>query len=76
MVKLKILFGELTANTATDWFVDRITIKNNKTNVAYNFPCYRWVQNEMVIFEGTGKIDQILVSPSLRIQPPFNVPGR
>jgi len=39
----------------SDWFVERVTIKDTGKNVTYDFPCCRWVQTEVTIFEGKGK---------------------
>lgn len=52
MVKLKVFIGDLIG--ISDWFVDKVTVKAGSTT--YTFPCYRWVQTEVVVFEGTGKI--------------------
>lgn len=41
----------------SDWFVNRVTIKDKTKNVTYDFPCNRWVQDEVLIFEGTGDDD-------------------
>lgn len=39
----------------SDWFVDRVTIKPLiRRGTVYDFPCNRWVQSEITIFEGTG----------------------
>ena len=39
----------------SDWFVDRVTIKPLiSRGTVYDFPCNRWVQSEITIFEGTG----------------------
>ena len=40
----------------SDWFVNRVTIKDKTKNATYDFPCNRWVQSEATIFEGKGKI--------------------
>lgn len=42
----------------SDWFVNRVKIKKVGTgsDITYDFPCNRWVQNESVtLFEGKGK---------------------
>ena len=48
----------------SDWFVNQVTITKtpNNHNVAYNFPCYRWVATELVVFEGKGSYFQIFLS--------------
>lgn len=53
MVVLKSDGGRLYS----DWFVNRVTIKDKTKNVTYDFPCNRWVQDEVLIFEGTGDDD-------------------
>ena len=40
----------------SDWFVNRVTIKDKAKNHTYDFPCNRWVQDETIAFEGKGKI--------------------
>ena len=40
----------------SDWFVNRVMIKDKTKNVTYDFPCNRWVQSEATIFEGKGKL--------------------
>lgn len=40
----------------SDWFVNRVTIKDEAKNVTYDFPCNRWVQSEATFFEGKGKM--------------------
>ena len=42
----------------SDWFVNRVKIQKVGTgsDITYDFPCNRWVQNESVtLFEGKGK---------------------
>ena len=42
----------------SDWFVNRVKIEKAGTgsDITYDFPCNRWVQNESVtLFEGKGK---------------------
>lgn len=43
----------------SDWFVDRVTIKVKGDDAIYDFPCNRWVQSEIIIFEGTGNVVNI-----------------
>lgn len=39
----------------SDWFVDRVRIQPLiGRGTVYDFPCSRWVQSEITIFEGTG----------------------
>ncbi|XP_078365380.1 allene oxide synthase-lipoxygenase protein-like isoform X2 [Oculina patagonica] len=40
----------------SDWFVNRVTIKDKTKNATFDFPCNRWVQNESIIFEGKAKL--------------------
>ncbi|CAH3165667.1 unnamed protein product [Porites evermanni] len=40
----------------SDWFVDRVTIKVKGDDTIYDFPCNRWVQSEIIVFEGTAKL--------------------
>ena len=42
----------------SDWFVNRVTIKkvvHDAVQRIYNFPCFRWVSSEAVVFEGKGR---------------------
>ena len=41
----------------SDWFVDRVTIKVKGDDTIYDFPCNCWVQNEIIVFEGTGNVE-------------------
>ena len=55
LVKLKIcLAAILQKDSFLDWFVDRVTVKEKSANVTYTFPCYSWIQDETIIFEGSG----------------------
>lgn len=54
LIKLKIL----PRGVWFDWFVDRVTVKNISTDITYIFPCYSWIQDETLIFEGRGNISQ------------------
>ena len=55
LVKLEIsLCDFLEKKTLLDWYVDRITVKDKSTNVTYTFPCYSWIEDEIIIFEGSG----------------------
>ena len=56
MVTLKSDGGGLYS----DWFVNRVTIKDKAKNTTYDFPCNRWVQSESLVFEGAGKIDRLV----------------
>ena len=38
-----------------DWFVNRISVISAKNSESYEFPCNRWVQNELKVFQGKGK---------------------
>lgn len=40
----------------SDWFVNRVRIKDEAKNVTYDFPCNRWVQSEATFFEGKAKL--------------------
>lgn len=40
----------------SDWFVNRVMIKDKTKNATYDFPSNRWVQSEATIFEGKGKM--------------------
>ena len=44
----------------SDWFVNRVKIKCKAQYATYDFPCNQWVQDEVVIFEGTGKRQKLL----------------
>ena len=35
-----------------DWFVARVHITTENPSRVYQFPCYRWVQTELTLFEG------------------------
>ena len=38
-----------------DWLINQITIRKATGQQKYLFPCHRWVQSELVIFEGKGE---------------------
>ena len=40
----------------SDWFVNKVVIQkfSNIPGGVYNFPCFRWVSSELVLFEGKG----------------------
>ena len=38
-----------------DWFVNKISVISSKHEDPFEFPCYRWVLSELVVFEGRGK---------------------
>lgn len=46
----------------SDWFVNRVMIKDKTKNITYDFPCNRWVQDVATVFEGTGKIESTILS--------------
>ena len=37
-----------------DWFVAKITVTSLKQEKAFEFPCYRWLVSDMVVFQETG----------------------
>ena len=37
-----------------DWFVNKVYVTKTESSEVYEFPCYRWVQSELVVFEGKG----------------------
>jgi len=39
----------------SDWFVNKITITSSKQDETFHFPCYRWIVDDMVVFQGKGK---------------------
>ena len=39
----------------SDWFVNRVMIKDKTKNANYDFPCNRWVQSQAIVFEGKGE---------------------
>ena len=40
--------------TTSDWFVNKIVVASSTQEKAFQFPCYRWVVSDMVIFQGKG----------------------
>ena len=71
MVKLKIDLCAILTDELLDWFVDRVTVKDKSTKVTYTFPCYSWIQEEIIIFEGSGNtykldMEQYRVKNNLR----------
>ena len=38
-----------------DWYCNKVTVIDSKTGEIYNFPCYRWVNEQAVLFRGEGK---------------------
>ena len=50
----------------SDWYVAKIVIEKDTGDKKYIFPCYRWVIDQLVVYEGKGivctKYIQILVS--------------
>ena len=39
----------------SDWFVNKITVTSSKQDETFHFPCYRWIVDDMVVFQGKGK---------------------
>jgi len=37
-----------------DWFVNKITVASSKHEKPFEFPCYRWVVSDMIVYQGTG----------------------
>ena len=37
-----------------DWFVNRISVISSSQQNPFEFPCYRWVLSDLVVFEGKG----------------------
>lgn len=35
-----------------DWFVDRIVVTSSTQEKAFLFPCYRWIETDLVIYQG------------------------
>jgi len=55
MIKLENDQGGLF-HRSSDWFVDKVVISCTSDNqVMYEFPCYGWVKQEAVFFEGKGR---------------------
>jgi len=55
MIKLENNQGGLF-HRSSDWFVDKVVISCSSNNQAmYEFPCYGWVKQEAVFFEGKGR---------------------
>ena len=42
-----------------DWFVNRISVISSSQEDPFEFPCYRWVLSDLVVFEGKGKATKI-----------------
>ena len=42
-----------------DWFVNRISVISSSQEDPFEFPCYRWVLSDLVVFEGKGKVTSI-----------------
>lgn len=38
----------------SDWLVNKITVTSSKQEETFEFPCYRWVVDDMVVFQGKG----------------------
>ena len=48
---------------SSDWFVDRVVIQKLVSNTpggVYNFPCFRWVSSELMVFVGKGMLHYFL----------------
>ena len=43
-----------------DWFLERIVVKSSTQARTFLFPCYRWIESNMVVFQGKG-ISVVLV---------------
>lgn len=55
MIKLENNQGGLF-HRSSDWFVDKVVISCSSSNQAmYEFPCYGWVKQEALFFEGKGR---------------------
>ena len=37
-----------------DWLVNKISVLSSSQEDPFEFPCYRWVLSDLVIFEGKG----------------------
>ena len=37
-----------------DWFVNKIAVISSSQDEPFEFPCYRWVLSDLVVFEGRG----------------------
>lgn len=50
-----------------DWFVNKISIISSKQvqDDPFEFPCYRWVMSDLVVFEGKGTIALIWLAKLL-----------
>ena len=48
-----------------DWFVNRISVISSSQQNPFEFPCYRWVLSDLVVFEGKG--NKTLLLPLLLI---------
>jgi hypothetical protein len=42
----------------SDWYIAKVIVEKELKggNEKYEFPCYRWVVHQLVVFEGKGKI--------------------
>ena len=43
-----------------DWFVNRISVISSSQQNPFEFPCYRWVLSDLVVFEGKGNKTLVL----------------
>ena len=41
-----------------DWFVNKIAVISSTQDEPFEFPCYRWVLSDLVVFEGRGNLKQ------------------
>ena len=39
-----------------DWFVDKILVTSSTQEKAFLFPCYRWIQSDMIVCQGKGTL--------------------
>ncbi|CAB4035480.1 allene oxide synthase-lipoxygenase -like, partial [Paramuricea clavata] len=46
----------------SDWYIAKVSVEKELKggNEKYEFPCYRWVVHQLVVFEGKGKITYLL----------------
>lgn len=43
---------------SSDWFVNRVYVMKTNPPEVCEFPCYRWVEDEIVLFRGKGNYSQ------------------
>lgn len=58
MVSLNLRGCILSGWILSAWFLAKITIekKSSSRREIYAFPCYRWIKEDFVVYEGAGKI--------------------